>query len=131
MMYALGDDDTHDITKASEVCHNLTMVNTGSLDPESVYNALDLGLCYAVEFDNWYHHPMTLSEKVEQARALPHLTRAELVGDTLFVATSNDKMQEVKEQQGIYFDMLVETIDSTVEKCTNYEQRVKQQYALV
>ena len=42
-----------------------------------------------------------------------------------------NKMKEVKEQQGIYFDMLVETIDCTVEKCTNYEQRVKQQYALV
>lgn len=42
-----------------------------------------------------------------------------------------NKMQEVKEQQGIYFDMLVQTIDNTVEKCTNYEQRVKQQYALV
>ena len=95
-VYALGDDDTHDITKASEVCHNLTMINIPDLDPEHVYEALDRGLCYAVEFDNWYHHPMTLSEKVEQARALPHLTRAELVGDTLFIATSNDKMQEVK-----------------------------------
>ena len=95
-VYALGDDDTHDITKASEVCHNLTMINTPDLGPEHVYEALDKGLCYAVEFDNWYHHPMTLTEKVEQARALPHLTRAELVGDTLFIATSNVKMQEVK-----------------------------------
>lgn len=95
-VYALGDDDTHDITKASEVCHNLTMINTPDLGPEHVYEALDRGLCYAVEFDNWYHHPMTLSEKVEQAQALPHLTRAELVGDTLFIAISNDKMQEVK-----------------------------------
>ena len=43
----------------------------------------------------------------------------------------SNKMQEVKEQQGIYFDMLVETIDNTIEKCANYEQRVKQQYALV
>ena len=95
-VYALGDDDTHDITKASEVCHNLTMVNTRSLDAESVYDALDNGLCYAVEFDNWYHYPMTLAEKVKQAHALPHLTRAELVGDTLFVETSANTMQEVK-----------------------------------
>ena len=42
-----------------------------------------------------------------------------------------NKMQEVKEQQGIYFDMLVETIDSTIEKTADYEQRVKKQYALV
>ena len=42
-----------------------------------------------------------------------------------------NKMKEVKEQQGIYFDMLVEAIDSTVEKTADYQQRVKQQYALV
>ena len=42
-----------------------------------------------------------------------------------------NKMKEVGEQQGIYFDMLVETIDSTVEKTADYQQRVKQQYALV
>lgn len=95
-VYALGDDDTHDITDVHEVCHNLTMINTPDLNPEHVYEALDKGLCYAVEFDNWYHHPMTLAEKVEQAHALPHLTRAELVGDTLFIETSNGKMQEVK-----------------------------------
>ena len=94
-VYALGDDDTHNITDVREVCHNLTMVNTPDLNPEHVYEALDKGLCYAVEFDNWYHHPMTLAEKSEQARKLPHLTRAELVGDTLFIETSNDKMQEV------------------------------------
>ena len=95
-VYALGDDDTHDITKASEVCHNLTMVNTPDLKAENVYDALERGLCYAVEFDNWYHHPMTLDEKVEQARKLPYLTMAQLAGDTLFVSTSAETMQEVK-----------------------------------
>ena len=95
-VYALGDDDTHDITNVREVCHNLTMINTQSLDAESVYEALEKGLCYAVEFDNWYHHPMTLDEKAEQARKLPHLTQAQLVGDTLFVATSDETMQEVQ-----------------------------------
>ncbi|MBQ3738852.1 MAG: hypothetical protein II862_07720 [Bacteroidales bacterium] len=95
-VYALGDDDTHDITKAQEVCHNLTMVNIPDLNPEHVYDALDKGLCYAVEFDNWFHFPMTLAEKVEQAHALPYLKRAQLVGDTLFIETSANKMQEVK-----------------------------------
>ena len=42
-----------------------------------------------------------------------------------------NKMQEVKEQQGIYFNMLVENIDSTIEKTADNEQRVKKQYALV
>ncbi|MBR0540215.1 MAG: hypothetical protein IJK36_08355, partial [Bacteroidales bacterium] len=95
-VYALGDDDTHDITDIREVCHNMTMINTQSLASDSIYDALDKGLCYAVEFDNWYHHPMTLAEKAEQAHALPYLTRAELVGDTLFVATSAKKMTEVR-----------------------------------
>ena len=95
-VYALGDDDTHNINEASEVCHNLTMVNTQSLDAESVYGALDQGLCYAVEFDNFFHYPMTLAEKAEQAHALPHLTCAQLVGDTLFIETSVPKMQEVQ-----------------------------------
>ena len=95
-VYALGDDDTHNINKANEVCHNLTMINTPDLNPEHVYDALDKGLCYAVEFDNYFHFPMTLEEKVKQAHALPYLTRAELVGDTLFIETSTDKMHEVK-----------------------------------
>ena len=71
------------------------MVNTPDLDPEHVYEALDKGLCYAVEFDNWYHFPMTLAEKVEQAQALPHLTCAQLLGDTLFVETSSPTMKMV------------------------------------
>ena len=95
-VYALGDDDTHDITDHHEVCHNLTMVNTLDLDPENVYDALDKGLCYAVEFDNWYHFPMSFEDKVKQARALPYLTRAELVGDTLFVEISTKTMQIVE-----------------------------------
>jgi hypothetical protein len=72
------------------------MINTPSLEAERVYEALDKGLCYAVEFDNWYHFPMTLGEKAQKARALPHLSRAELLGDTLFISTSAEQMQEVK-----------------------------------
>ena len=95
-VYAMGNDDTHDITKVNEVCRNLTMINTPDLDPEHVYEALDKGLCYAVEFDNFFHYPMTLDEKIQQVKALPYLTRAQLVGDTLFIETSADKMKEVK-----------------------------------
>ena len=95
-VYAMGNDDTHDITKVNEVCRNLTMINTPDLDPEHVYEALDKGLCYAVEFDNFFHYPMTLDEKIQQVKALTYLTRAQLVGDTLFIETSADKMKEVK-----------------------------------
>ena len=95
-IYALGDDDTHDITNIKEVCLNLTMVNTPDLKAENVYEALDRGLCYAVEFDVFFHHPMTLKEKAAQAMSLPHLTKAQLVGDTLFIETSAARMHEVR-----------------------------------
>ena len=95
-LYALGDDDTHDITSEHEVCRNLIMVNTPDLQPENVYDALDKGLCYAVEFDNWYYYPLTLEQKVKDVRSLDYLTRAQLEGDTLFVSTSAETMKEVK-----------------------------------
>ena len=95
-VYALGDDDTHNITDIHEVCLNLTMVNTPDLNVEHVYDALDKGLCYAVEFDNFFHYPMTLEQKAEQSRNLPYLTQAQLVGDTLFVSTSAPTMHEVQ-----------------------------------
>ena len=95
-VYAIGGDDTHAVNKQGEVCHNLNMINTQSIDAESIYTALDKGLCYAVEFDNWYHYPMTLEEKSEQAHKLPHLTKAQLVGDTLFVSTSDETMKMVE-----------------------------------
>lgn len=95
-VYALGDDDTHNITDVHEVCRNLTMINTQSMEADSVYEALEKGLCYAVEFDNWYYYPLTLEYKVKDSRELPFLTRAQLVGDTLFVATSAETMREVQ-----------------------------------
>ena len=95
-VYALGDDDTHNITDVHEVCHNLTLINTPDLNPEHVYEALDKGLCYAVEFDNYYYYTLTLEQKVKDALALDYLTQAQLVGDTLFISTSADTMREVK-----------------------------------
>ena len=95
-VYALGDDDTHNITDYHEVCHNLTMINTESLDAERVYEALDKGLCYAVEFDNWYYYPLTLAQKVKEAHELHHLTKAQVEGDTLFVQTSAETMRNVQ-----------------------------------
>lgn len=95
-VYALGDDDTHNINKTGEVCRNLTMVNTPNLNPENVYEALEKGLCYAVEFDDWYYYPLTLEQKAKEVHELAYLTRAELSGDTLFIATSSPLMREVR-----------------------------------
>ena len=95
-VYAVGNDDTHNVTNTSEVCRNLTMVNTPSLKAEAVYGALEKGLCYAVEFDNFFHFPMTLDQKAAQAHGLPYLTMAQLFGDTLSVSVSAKEMKEVK-----------------------------------
>ena len=95
-VYALGNDDTHNINNEHEICRNLTMVNTTNLNPEHVYESLDKGLCYAVEFDNWYYYPLALEYKIKDARALDYLTQAQLVGDTLFISTSAETMKEVQ-----------------------------------
>lgn len=94
-VYGLGNDDTHNITDIREVGRNLTMVNTPDLDPENVYEALEHGNSYTVEFVSFFCFPMSLEEKVNEVKNLAHLTRAELVGDTLFVKTSADRMHEV------------------------------------
>lgn len=95
-VYALGDDDTHNINKTGEVCRNLTMVNTPDLNPENVYEALEKGLCYAVEFDDWYYYPLTLEQKAKEVGELAYLTQAALSGDTLFIATSAPMMRDVR-----------------------------------
>ncbi len=95
-VYALGDDDTHNITNVHEVCRNLTMVNTPDLTPKHIYHALDKGLCYAVEFDNYYYFPLTLEQKAKEVQALDYLTQAQLVGDTLFIETSAETMNQVQ-----------------------------------
>ena len=95
-VYALGDDDTHNITNIHEVCRNMTMVNTPDLNAENVYDALDNGLCYAVEFDNYYYFPLTLEQKAKEIQELDYLTQAQLFGDTLFITTSAETMREVQ-----------------------------------
>ena len=94
-VYGLGDDDTHDIRNIREVGRNLTMINTPDLKPEHVYEALEKGNSYTVEFVSFYCFPMSFEDKKKEINNLAHLTRAELVGDTLFVKTSAERMYEV------------------------------------
>lgn len=95
-VYGLGDDDTHNIRNIREVGRNLTMINTPDLNPEHVYEALEKGNSYTVEFVNFFCFPMSLEEKINEVNNLAYLTRAELVGDTLFIATSAERMHEVQ-----------------------------------
>lgn len=94
-VYGLGDDDTHNINNIREIGRNLTMVNTPDLNAEHVYDALDKGVSYTVEFVGYYCYPMTLEEKIDEVSNLAYLKRAQLVGDTLFVETSAERMHEV------------------------------------
>lgn len=84
-VYGIGDDDTHNVLNPNEVGRFFTMINTASMAADSVYDALDRGCAYTVDFHIYYDKPFEL--KVERMQALPHLTRCELVGDTLVVET--------------------------------------------
>lgn len=84
-VYAIGDDDSHNVLNFNEVGRFFTMINTEDLQADSVYAALDRGCSYVVDFHIYYDKPFSL--KVERMHEMPHLTRCELVGDTLLVET--------------------------------------------
>lgn len=85
-VYGIGDDDTHNVLNPNEVGRHFTMINTATMDAEEVYDALDRGCAYTVDFHIYYDQPFEV--KVEKMKDLPHLTRCELLGDTLVVETS-------------------------------------------
>ena len=96
LVYGIGDDDTHDIHAPKDVCLFMTVVNSPNIEAENTYQALEKGRCYTVEFNNYFFHPQPLSFKAEKARDLPMLTRAELIGDTLFIETEADNLKEMR-----------------------------------
>ena len=90
-VYGIGDDDTHNVLNPNEVGRFFTMINTTDPAPDSVFAALEKGCAYAVDFHIYYNKPFEL--KVERMHELPHLTRCELVGDTLIIETSAHNIQ--------------------------------------
>ena len=53
-------------------------------------------------------------------------------GTDLFdIVLLSPKMEVKKEIEGIYFDMLVDVIDSNVEKTNDYKKRIEQEYSLL
>lgn len=92
-VYGIGDDDTHNVLNANEVGRFFTMINTADLQADSVYAALERGCAYTVEFHP--HHDMPFEYKAQRMHnELYHLTRCELVGDTLFIETDAPSIQE-------------------------------------
>ena len=91
-VYGIGDDDTHNVLNPNEVGRYFTMINTNSMTADSVYEALDQGCAYIVEFHP--HHNEPFEDKVEKMHSeLFHLTRCELIGDSLVVETNAPDIQ--------------------------------------
>lgn len=85
-VYGIGDDDTHHVLNPNEIGRYFTMINTRDMNADSVYDALERGCAYTVDFHSYYDKPFEL--KVERMHELPHLTCCKLTGDTLVVETS-------------------------------------------
>lgn len=93
-VYGIGDDDTHNVLNPNEVAKFFTMINTRDMKADSVFDALDRGCAYTVEFHPHYNEPF--DSKVENMHTeLFHLTRCELVGDTLFIETNAPSIQMI------------------------------------
>ena len=85
-VYGIGDDDSHNVLNPNEVGRFFTIINTRDMSADDVYDALDRGCAYTVDFHSYYNKPFEL--KVERMHELPHLTCCKLVGDTLVVETN-------------------------------------------
>jgi hypothetical protein len=54
------------------------------------------------------------------------------VGKDLFdITLFNSQMVNVNKIEDVYFDQLIEVIDNAVEKTSDYENRIKQEYSLL
>lgn len=91
-VYGIGDDDTHNVLDPNESGRFFTMINTSDPCADSIYDALDRGCAYTVEFHPHYNEPLeTKAEKMHDE--LYHLTRCELIGDSLVIETSAPYIQ--------------------------------------
>ena len=91
-VYGIADDDTHNVLRPNEVGRFFTMVNTSVMTADGVYDALERGCAYAVEFHP--HHNESLDLKADKMQhELFHLTRCELIGDSLVIETDAPSIQ--------------------------------------
>jgi len=91
-VYGIGDDDTHKVLNTNELGRYFTMINVHDMSADSVYDALDRGCAYTVEFHP--HYGDSLDAKARKMHEeLYYLTRCELLGDTLVIETSAPNIQ--------------------------------------
>ena len=83
-----------------------------------------------------FHNPRSLPNNegiIFKVQGFKHKGYVSVVyneGKDLFdVILYNHPMATKSKTEGVYFDMLVEVIDGLVEKTTDYESRVKQEYS--
>ena len=81
-----------------------------------------------------FHKPMALQNglrfKVQGFRFRGVVDVVYYEGRDLFDISFIKSNKVVNTIEGVYFDMLVDTIDEFVEKTSDYEQRVREQYVI-
>lgn len=88
LVYGIANDDTHNVMNPNEIGRFFTVINTSCLQADSVYQALEAGRAYMVQFNPYYNEPF--EDKVKAMTRLPYITRVALIGDTLIIQASKD-----------------------------------------
>jgi len=88
-----------------------------------------------IVFSWGFHNPRIISNGLSfQVQGYLHTGRVEVIldegTDTFIVRLINPDRSVKQEEEGVYVDGLVQVIDGLVERCPNYEQRVRQTYGI-
>ncbi|MDR2511008.1 MAG: hypothetical protein LBC89_00785 [Bacteroidales bacterium] len=85
-IWCLGNDDSHDVSKLSEVGRKFTRVIAKNTDRQSIIEALCNGRHYGVDMPVLENE--TFEHKAERIKNLPKITKYELLGDSLVVESN-------------------------------------------
>lgn len=88
-----------------------------------------------IVFSWGFHNPRVITNGLSfQVQGYLHTGRVEVIldegTDTFIVRLINRNGSVKREEEGVYVDGLVQVIDGLVERCPNYEQRVRQTYGI-
>jgi hypothetical protein len=81
IVWCLGDDDSHDVSKISEVGRKFTRVLAQNTDSKSILDALKHGQHYVVDMPVLENE--NFEEKAERIKQLPNITKLDFIGDSL------------------------------------------------
>ncbi len=83
---AIGDDDSHDISRPMEVGYRCTYIYSPVLTGDSIVQALRTGRAFAAEI--YRTSDETYAQKIAKVKFIAKLDKVELSGDTLRVAVN-------------------------------------------